>query len=186
VATLLAAVDRAVSGYRTSDATTMRITHIAPASRYNRVHGRPAPSSRARTSGPTMAPTPKNPSSMFMIDVCSDVDETRSPMSASAPVLKTPIAIPDSPSSTAKNTNELPIVMRKHAAAKSVRPVMIVRRRPIRSASCPSSIAAIAIPPIVAYWKLPAAVSESLNVLITSGMMIPTESVVIANIANIA
>ena len=63
---------------------------------------------------------------------------------------------------------------------------MIVRRRPTRSASCPSSSAATAMPPIVAYWKLPAAVNERRNVLMTSGMMMPTESVVIANIANIA
>ncbi len=107
-------------------------------------------------------------------------------MSASAPVLKTPIAIPDSPSRTAKNTNELTVVIRKQAAAKSVRPAMIVRRRPMLSASCPSTNAATAMPPIVAYWKLPAAVNERRNVLTTSGMMMPTESVVIANIANIA
>ena len=107
-------------------------------------------------------------------------------MSASAPVLKTPIAIPDSPSRAAKNTNESPAVIRKQAAAKSVRPAMIVRRRPMRSASCPSSNAATAIPPIVAYWKLPAAVNDRRKVRMTSGMMTPTESVVIANIANIA
>ena len=50
-----------------------------------------------------MAPTPKKPSAVFMIDVCWAVDVEMSPMSASAPVLKMPIASPETPSSTAKN-----------------------------------------------------------------------------------
>jgi len=41
------------------------------------------------------------------------------------------------------------------------------------------------LPAIVAYWKVPAAVSDRPKVLMTSGMIKPTESVVIANIANI-
>ena len=43
-----------------------------------------------------IAPTPKKPSTVFMIDVCWAVDVEMSPMSASAPVLKTPMARPDS------------------------------------------------------------------------------------------
>jgi hypothetical protein len=42
------------------------------------------------------------------------------------------------------------------------------------------------MPAIVAYWNVPAAVSVNRKVLTISGMMRPTESVVIANIANIA
>ena len=91
-----------------------------------------------------------------MIEVCCVVDDDRSPMSASAPVLKMPMATPDSPISAAKNRNDSPAVNRKQAAAKSVRPAMIVARRPSRSASEPRNSAEIAMPPIVAYWKLPA------------------------------
>ena len=82
-----------------------------------------------------IAPTPKKPSAVFMIDVCCAVDVEMSPMSASAPVLKTPMASPDRPSSTAKNRNVSPAASRKQAAANSVRPTTIVGRRPNRSAS---------------------------------------------------
>jgi hypothetical protein len=128
---------------------------------------------------------PKNPSSVFMIDVCCRVEVARSPMSASAPVLNIPIAIPDSAIRAAKNTKFWPNANRKHAVANNVSPSRIVCRLPNRSASCPSVRPASAMPPIVAYWNVPAAVSERRKVLMTSGMMIPTESVVIANMANI-
>ena len=120
-----------------------------------------------------------------MIDVCSAVDFEMSPINASAPVLKMPIARPDSPSRTAKNHSVFPADSRKQAAANSTRPTTIVRRRPNRSASDPSTRPATAIPVIVAYWNVPAAVSDNRSVRITSGMITPTESVVIANIANI-
>jgi len=68
---------------------------------------------------------------------------------------------------------------------KSINPATMVVLRPYRSARCPRKNPAIAMPPIVAYWNVPAAVSDRWNVLTTSGMMMPTESVVIANIANI-
>ena len=45
---------------------------------------------------------PKKPSTVFMIDVCSVVDREMSPMSASAPVLKTPIARPETASSASE------------------------------------------------------------------------------------
>ena len=54
-----------------------------------------------------IAPTPKKPSAVFMIDVCCAVDVEMSPMSASAPVLNTPMASPDSPSITAKNRKDV-------------------------------------------------------------------------------
>ena len=62
-----------------------------------------------------------------MIEVCWAVDVEMSPMSASAPVLNTPIASPDRPSITAKNRNVSPAANRKQAAANSVRPTTIVR-----------------------------------------------------------
>jgi hypothetical protein len=81
-----------------------------------------------------MDPTPKNPSTVFMIEVCSAVDREMSPMSASAPVLKMPIAIPENAISTEKNRNEVPARNRYDAAAKSVRPRTIVDLRPYLSA----------------------------------------------------
>ena len=102
-------------------------------------------------AGPMMAPTPKKPSAAFMIDVCWAVDVEMSPMSARAPVLKMPIASPETPNSTAKNRNVSPLASRKQAAANSVRPTTIVGRRPNRSASEPRNRPATAMPVIVAY-----------------------------------
>ena len=62
----------------------------------------------ASRAGPKIDPIPKNPSTVFMMEVCSDVDVTMSPIKASAPVLKTPIAMPDRPINTQKYTKELP------------------------------------------------------------------------------
>ena len=140
-----------VRGYCTRSASTIKTTHIVPAITYSHFHDMPAASMRVRIAGPMIAPTPKNPSTVFMIDVCCAVDVEMSPISASAPVLNTPIASPDTPSITAKNENVSPAARRKHAAAKSVRPMTIVGRRPNRSASCPSIRPASAIPVIVAY-----------------------------------
>ena len=81
-----------------------------------------------------MDPTPKNPSTVFMIEVCSAVDREISPMRASAPVLKMPIAMPESAISAEKNTNEVPARNKYDAAAKSVRPITIVDLRPYLSA----------------------------------------------------
>ena len=98
-----------------------------------------------------MEPIPKNPSTVFMIDVCSAVDVEMSPMSASAPVLNTPIAMSGTPSSTRRTGTSRPRRRGSDAAANSVRPTMIVGRRPRRSASYPSIKPASAIPAIVAY-----------------------------------
>src|SRR6478609_6606501 len=65
-------------------------------------------------------------------------------------------------------------------------PTRMVGLRPSRSARNPSVIAEIAIPDMVAYWNEPPAVSPRWNSRMTCGMTVPTESVVIANIANIA
>ena len=70
---------------------------------------------------------PKKPSTLFMMEVCSEVDREMSPMSASAPVLKTPMARPDRAMSTEKHTNELPAMNRYDEAAKIVRPATMVR-----------------------------------------------------------
>ncbi len=140
-----------VSGYFTNSASTISATQIVPAITYSHVHDSPAVSSRARMAGPMMAPTPKKPSAVFMIDVCWAVEVEMSPMSASAPVLNTPMARPDRPSITAKNRNELPEASRKQAAANSIRPTTMVRRRPRRSASWPRKRPAMAMPAIVAY-----------------------------------
>ena len=98
-----------------------------------------------------MEPTPKNPSTVFMIEVCSAVEREMSPMSASAPVLKIPMATPDSAIRAQKNRKELPARNRYDEAAKSVRPATMVVLRPYRSARCPSKNPAMAMPPIVAY-----------------------------------
>ena len=44
----------------------------------------------------------------------------------------------------------------------------------------------MAMPPIVVYWKPAGGRQRQTERPMTSGMMMPTESVVIANIANIA
>ena len=49
---------------------------------------------------------------MFMIDVCSVVDCTMSPISARAPVLNTPMATPEILSSATKYANEFPTANR--------------------------------------------------------------------------
>ena len=74
-----------------------------------------------------------------------------SPISASAAVLKTAMAMPDSPISIVKNRKESPARNANDAAAKSVRPATRIGRRPKRSASCPRNRPASAMPPIVAY-----------------------------------
>ena len=65
-----------------------------------------------------------------MIEVCSAVEWEISPISASAPVLKMPMAAPDSAINTQKNRKELPAMKRYEEAAKSVRPATIVVFRP--------------------------------------------------------
>ena len=107
---------------------------MLPAIAYNHCHGTPRFNNCDRTAGPTMDPIPKNPSTVFMIDVCSAVDREMSPMRASAPVLKIPIAMPESAISTEKNTKEVPARNKYDAAANSVRPTMIVHLRPYLSA----------------------------------------------------
>ena len=72
---------------------------------------------------------------MFMMVVCWAVDVEMSPMSASAPVLNTPIATPDRPSRIANTASLSPATIRKQADANSTRPTMMVGRRPRRSAS---------------------------------------------------
>jgi hypothetical protein len=86
-----------------------------------------------------------------MIDVCWAVDVEMSPMSASAPVLKIPMASPDKPIRAAKNRKASPTANRKHAQAKSISPATIVRRRLKRSANWPKNSPAAAIPAMVAY-----------------------------------
>ena len=49
-----------------------------------------------------MAPTPKNPSTVFMVEVCSSVELEMSPIRASAPVLNMPIEAPETISSNTK------------------------------------------------------------------------------------
>ena len=66
-----------------------------------------------------IAPTPKKPSAMFMMAVCCAVDVEMSPMSASAPVLNTPIATPDRPSRIANTAKLSPATIRKQADANS-------------------------------------------------------------------
>jgi len=60
-------------------------------------------------NGPTIAPTPKKPSTMFIVEVCWVVELEMSPMSASAPVLKMPIAQPDIASKAMKKATAWPI-----------------------------------------------------------------------------
>jgi hypothetical protein len=98
-----------------------------------------------------MEPIPKNPSTVFMIEVCSAVDRTISPIRASAPVLKIAIATPDKAISTQKNRNDDPARKRNDAAANNIKPIRIVVFRPNRSARCPRRKPATAIPDIVAY-----------------------------------
>ena len=85
-------------------------------------------------AGPNIEPMPKKPSAQFMIDVCSAVDLEMSPISASAPVLKIPMAMPESAINTQKNTNEFPARNRNEVAAKSVKPIRMVDFLPYRSA----------------------------------------------------
>ena len=59
-------------------------------------------------AGPMIAPTAKNPSTVFMVAVCSVVDRVMSPMRASAPVLKIPIAVPEITRRTRKNWKDWP------------------------------------------------------------------------------
>ena len=73
-------------------------------------------------------------------------------MSASAPVLKMPMAMPDSPSSAAKNRNVSPAENRssggkQHEAGDDRPPPP----EPVGQRS--EQQAATAMPPIVAYWK---------------------------------
>ena len=84
-----------VRGYCARSAIKIRTTQIVPARMYRPFHEAPVANRRARIAGPMMDPTPKNPSTVFISDVCSVVDLERSPISARAPVLKTPIPIPD-------------------------------------------------------------------------------------------
>src|SRR5437867_12777122 len=107
---------------------------MLPAIAYNHCHGTPRFNECDRTAGLTMDPIPQNPSTVFMIEVCSAVDREMSPMRASAPVLKIPIAMPESAISAEKNTNEVPAMNRYDAAANSVRPTIIVALRPYLSA----------------------------------------------------
>ncbi len=81
-----------------------------------------------------MEPMPKKPSTVFMIEVCSAVDRTISPIKASAPVLKMAIAMPDSAINTQKKRNDVPARNRNDAAANSIKPTRIVVFRPNRSA----------------------------------------------------
>src|SRR5204862_4118329 len=111
-------------------AVRIRTTQMLPAIAYNHCHEIPRFNNWDSTAGPTIDPTPKNPSTVFIIDVCSAVDREMSPMRASAPVLKMPIAMPESAISTEKNTNEVPAMNKYDAAANSVRPTIIVALRP--------------------------------------------------------
>ena len=81
---------------------------MLPAITYSHCQGTLRFSSWASSRGPTIEPTPKNPSTVFMIEVCSAVECEISPINASAPVLKIPMATPESAIKTQKNTNELP------------------------------------------------------------------------------
>ena len=142
---------RRSAGILAASAIPISPTHIAPTMTYSHFHETPVASRYARIAGTMIEPTPKKPSTVFMIDVCSAVDVEMSPMSASAPVLNTPMAMPDSPISTAKNRKVSPAAKRNEAPAKTVSPMMMVPRCPKRSASVPRPRPASAIPAIVAY-----------------------------------
>ena len=91
-----------VFGYFTSRAVTISSTQIVPAITYSHFQENPAARSAATMAGPMIAPTPKNPSTVFMVVVCSEVEREISPISARAPVLKMPIAAPEMTSSVTK------------------------------------------------------------------------------------
>jgi hypothetical protein len=76
---------------------------------------------------PIIEPTLKNPSTMFIVDVCWLVEVTISPISASAAVLRMPIAIPERAISAQKYQNELPVRNSQEEEAKRLRPPMMVR-----------------------------------------------------------
>lgn len=63
---------------------------------------------------------------MFITAVCSAVEREMSPMRARAPVLKTPIATPESAISTLKDTNVVVAMKRYDVAANRSRPATIV------------------------------------------------------------
>ena len=65
----------------------------------------PAAISVATMAGPTMAPTAKKPSTVFMKRVCDAVEAEMSPISASAPVLKTLMPRPPAASSATNAPN---------------------------------------------------------------------------------
>ena len=81
----------------------MSSTQIMAAITYRYFQDSPAASSVATIAGPTIAPTAKKPSTVFMNVVCSRVEREKSPINASAPILKTLTPTPAAPSSDDKD-----------------------------------------------------------------------------------
>ena len=86
----------------------IKTTHSVPAIEYSHFHDTLSLMRKVTMAGPMMAPTPKNPSTKFMVEVCCAVEDEISPISASAPVLNMPMAAPDTVSRQRKNANVLP------------------------------------------------------------------------------
>ena len=85
---------------------------MPPAITYNHFHDVPTANRCATIAGPMIAPTAKNPSTAFMVAVCSIVDLLISPIRASAPVLKMPIAAPEMSRRTRKKPKDRPTANR--------------------------------------------------------------------------
>src|SRR5882672_8197857 len=77
-----------VAGEFAEAAIKINTPQIPAAITYSHFQEMPAPRSAATMAGPRIDPTPKNPSTRFMVEVCCVVEWEMSPIKARAPILK--------------------------------------------------------------------------------------------------